>query len=1727
MRLLRITASVAIAAIAGGPLTGWNRASAASERFVADCQALTRNAHRLAGTPEGREATDYIERRLREMGLDRVVVEEFATAQTAVKRCEIEIPGPAAGEKPTLQCLPARPNGIIPSVTPPEGITGEILHAGAGRPEDFKEPPLGRIVVLDYNCDRGWLRAFRLGAKAVVFVPPAPPRRHRAWQSLHVDANVNLPRFYYPGEREDLPEGAVATIHSEVVWESVTGRNLFALLRGTDPVVGTEQKVEEMLVVAAHVDSFGEIPRLSPGARGAANCAGLLKAIEYLKEHRPRRHLLFAFFDAQARGHAGSCAFYRVLEDDEDDSVHVDKRSECLEKERLFLVETNKILDEEKPWETKSDIAKRFIRQLKDKAEEHVDAVKELSLPLGREHKALSNEDSAEAARVAARIEELKTDENGWKSLRRGLHKGEIPAEVMDRAETVLREVLRDVEAHFRELEVEQRALLSDKEVKELVGDAWIALLTARLEVRLKELKTDENGWNSLRRGLHRGEIPAEVMDRAETVLREVRRDVEERSQELGVEQRALLCDREVKELVGDAWISLHCSFVFGDTSSRWGLIIGGDSRLHSVNDDAGYYSGIQRSFLSAFDSTERAEERLANFVKDTADGSFSAPRVASAAPYLVHSGEVAGRLGIYNLVLGTIQESLAREGTPEDALGKEGPVGSTMLSGRRGVDLDLIETQASEAAILLAETASQDGLSLRRAIVEDKQHLYPEFRDDNRVHGPTVMGKSAGSSLPNRPMGGVVVRMNMFRELPRGYRSLKPYAFEDFLICRTNLNGSYFFGPVAGGWGIGEARGFAAGFDERGEVVYASDLGSAGTVRDRLNVFNCRRGVLVLPPQLRIEPADVLGAKSDFRLENEKSYFATEDGVVYWYCERKVKSIKVFGKTSVVALVSGPPALDELTEKPTGQGFSLEGPWAIPNIVEQSAADIWRLNESRMKVLRERGVIDSSVQELHGRAEDMRIEAKDAGSVAEADALAVSAFMLEASVYDKTRQALDDLVRAVLVLLALSVPFAYALERLLVGSTSIYRQIMWFGVLFLATFLVLFFSHPAFAISKAPMIIFLGFTVLVLSSLVIVIIMRKFEQEIKVLQGLTSTVHTADVSRFSTIMAAMTMGISTMRRRPLRTALTAVTIVLLTFTILCFASFGRQIGIVKFFLHPPPGYAGAQIHRVNWGELDPDVVNLLRGRWAEGPGGADVVICSRYWVSPDDNRKYGVLIAREDGSKPTALRGVLGLETRELRVREDLAGLLGRDGSGPVGSTNLSGQRGEPSAGNRIGDTVWLTKAVAKRLEIETGDRVLVGGVRLTVGGLLEPSDVAGIQDMDGSYFLPVDFQEVKSVQTPETLDESALQSRQDWAALPTDSVVIVSTEVAKRMGATLRVITLYTEDVRAATAIGEEIARILPVPVVATRSDGVYRHILGSVIEAGGAKDLLFPILLGGLVIFGTMLGSVADREKEIYSFSALGLAPQHVAGLFFAEAMVYSVVGGLGGYLLAQAMMKVLGYLVDFGLIRRIPEMNYSSTNAIVTLLLVMATVLISAIYPAMRASRSANPGILRSWKLPAPEGDVFDIAFPFTVSQYDITGVVSFLKEHFDNFTDTSLGVFMSNDASIVRGEGNAIGLDSGLALAPFDLGVTQDFELRSAPSEIKGIDEVKIRIVRRSGQPKDWQRLNKVLLNDLRRQFLIWRALPPETMETYRNRTLTTLAGEAAPSGGPEDEVRSE
>jgi len=356
------------------------------------------------------------------------------------------------------------------------------------------------------------------------------------------------------------------------------------------------------------------------------------------------------------------------------------------------------------------------------------------------------------------------------------------------------------------------------------------------------------------------------------------------------------------------------------------------------------------------------------------------------------------------------------------------------------------------------------------------------------------------------------------------------------------------------------------------------------------------------------------------------------------------------------------------------------------------------------------------------------------------------------------------------------------------------------------------------------------------------------------------------------------------------------------------------------------------------------------------------------------------------------------------------------------------------------------------------------------------------------------------------------------DFVHLGGDQVVVAEASVVKALGGRLHAVSLHPGPGVAAPERGRRLAEVLVMPVWAAGPEGVERLVLTVLTEVTGGFALFVPLLLGGLIIFGTLLGSISDREKEIYTFSALGLSPSHVGVLFFAEAGVYAIVGGVGGQLLAQLVGRVVTALSNAG---RLPpvSLNFSSSNSLFAIGVVMATVLLSAAYPAVRASRSANPGLSRTFAIPRPEGDEIRLVFPFTVSAYDVTGVVSYLAEHFESHDDAGLGGFAASGVALGRTAAGHLELAADLALAPFDLGVTQRLVLTAVPSEIEGVDEVVILVRRTSGAAADWCRANAVFMKDLRRQFLLWRTLAPELIERYRQATLVALGVNAASGAG--------
>ena len=55
-------------------------------------------------------------------------------------------------------------------------------------------------------------------------------------------------------------------------------------------------------------------------------------------------------------------------------------------------------------------------------------------------------------------------------------------------------------------------------------------------------------------------------------------------------------------------------------------------------------------------------------------------------------------------------------------------------------------------------------------------------------------------------------------------------------------------------------------------------------------------------------------------------------------------------------------------------------------------------------------------------------------------------------------------------------------------------------------------------------------------------------------------------------------------------------------------------------------------------------------------------------------------------------------------------------------------------------------------------------------------------------------------------------------------------------------------------------------------------------------------------------------------------------------------------------------------------------------------------------------------------------------------------------------------------------------------------------------------EVVVELQRIGGTPSSWYRSNRAFADELRKQFLLWRSLPVQTIEHYRAQTEAVLAG---------------
>ena len=820
-----------------------------------------------------------------------------------------------------------------------------------------------------------------------------------------------------------------------------------------------------------------------------------------------------------------------------------------------------------------------------------------------------------------------------------------------------------------------------------------------------------------------------------------------------------------------------------------------------------------------------------------------------------------------------------------------------------------------------------------------------------------------------------------------------------------------------------------------------------------------------------------------------------------------------VAGNRLALANVLSPEASEGLPPHLALRGFlTADGLPAHP--LEVSARDFLNLDTRRLQDYRRAGIASRTIEQVQSVTRLDLADAERAWKTNDGAAYfrdVAAAMGNETRAYGAVRATANDVVRGVVFLLLLLVPCAYALERLFLASTHVYRQLAGSTAIFAVLAGLLWSFHPAFRMGGAPMMILLAFGVILLSLLVMQVVYAKFEGELKKLRSQFAESSGAASAGMKLAGTQVRLGLANMRRRPLRTVLTGVTVMLVTFSLLCFMSTSTYVQRSEYTIPGNPGRASVLVRLPGYAPLARAALDYIRS--AAGDHGQ--VIAPRYWWCAPRDPQWRVHVRPAAGGRSLALSAVLGVDGREAevsgidRVCPDWPAFRARGGC-------------------------YLAAEAAAELGVRPGDLVVIAGRSLPLVGVFDAQRFdREVRAIDGHALLPPNYAMMDPNERWErqkggiedvfvklqsgVVEDSAsripdLQSRQ--------VAIVPAALVRSMMDGSLRSVAIPVAAGDAA-ALASTLSDRLAFPVYYASEEKV-KVLVSRPLAPKAPRSLLIPLLIAGFIIFNTMLSSLAERRQEIHVYTSLGLAPLHIGMMFVAEALTYGVIGAIVGYVGGQALATVFGRLGWMGGM----TLNFGGTQAAMTMLLVLGIVTLSSLVPAYLAGKLAAPSNEMKWKVPAAMTvagrPVIRDRLPFTATCLTVPGVLAFLYEYLDALRDGAIGHMTTADLSLFRAGGGeqpaTVGVEATVWLAPYDVGVRQRLrlELREQRGE-EDLYTIEIELTHQSGPLRSWHRLNRQCLTDLRCQLLGWRKVEEARVWGYIDRGKTLLQAAAAQS----------
>ena len=793
----------------------------------------------------------------------------------------------------------------------------------------------------------------------------------------------------------------------------------------------------------------------------------------------------------------------------------------------------------------------------------------------------------------------------------------------------------------------------------------------------------------------------------------------------------------------------------------------------------------------------------------------------------------------------------------------------------------------------------------------------------------------------------------------------------------------------------------------------------------------------------------------------------------------------------------------------PQGDGYMVED-WPVLNrTAYRVARDMWTLLTPRITNLEKRGIFNERIRNLQQEGMKQLDLATTAFNDRRYDRFyeaTARSWALSSRVYDDVEKTQKDVLYGVLFYIALFVPFAFCLERLLFSYSNIYKRIIAFIGILMLLVVIIYNVHPAFQLAYSPMVVILAFFIMGLSLIVTLIIFLRFEEEMARLQTHAQLVQSGEIGRWKAFVAAFLLGVSNLRRRRLRTALTCATLVILTFTIMSFTSAKsmRRHARVLYDSHAP--YLGFLLKNVNWRSLPPEAFGSIENSFA-----GQAVAVPRVWLE-DEDRTRSTRIPIYSNDRVFEAQGMVGLSADESKV---------------------SGLDDIITAGRWLTpddhQAVLLPERMAAQLNIDItrqpDQTVSLWGMPFKVVGIFSGKKLQERNDLDGEPLSPVIFPREMSSELSE-VEEEALESGDDvrefqsrYQHIGGDLTVIVPYRFLLAAGGHLKGVAIHPLNTDDLQASARDLIDRFGLSLFSGESDGTYLYHASDSMSYSGVPNIIIPLIISIFIVLNTMIGSVYERKREIGIYTSVGLAPSHVSFLFIAEAMAFAVLSVVFGYLLAQTTAKLFAETTLWSGI----TVNYSSMSGVAAMILVIAVVLISVIYPSKVAGEIAMPDVNRSWTLPPARGNELVMTLPFLMTYKEHRSIGGFLFEYFDGHRDITHGMFSTANiefgfvcerppglapaaADCPGGEcehDQCLQINSRVWLAPFDFGIMQQVEIQFKPAETEpGFLEISVRLNRETGEANAWHRINKSFLHEIRKQLLIWRSFDDPTKIEY-------------------------